>query len=159
MVDGWSPWSRVLAVDAKMHVSNVIPEHTLWRQVGDGRDTKFWDDCWFGGQPLAMKFPRLAALALLQDGSVADYWDGVGWSWGWRRPLTGRSLDMFLEMERQVREVRCNDLKDKWMWKIGVDGNFRVGETRRWLEDRILPVGDVASRWCGSVPRKVNILV
>ncbi|KAL4587420.1 hypothetical protein LXL04_000290 [Taraxacum kok-saghyz] len=95
----------------------------------------------------------------MPDGTVADHWDGDGWRWGWHRTLTGRSLDMFLEMERQLGEVRCNDLQDKWLWKIGVDGNFTAGETRRWIEDRVLPVGDVALRWCGSVPRKVNILV
>ncbi|KAL4559868.1 hypothetical protein LXL04_032014 [Taraxacum kok-saghyz] len=159
VVDGWSPWSRVLAVDAKMHVSDIIPEHTLWRQVGDGRDTLFWDDCWIGGQPLSVRFPRLVALALKRDGSVADYWGGIGWRWGWRRPLTGRSLDMFVEMESQLCEIRCNDFKDKWKWRLGVDGSFTVGETRRWIEDRILPVGEVQSRWCGNVPRKVNILV
>ncbi|KAL4563757.1 hypothetical protein LXL04_027802 [Taraxacum kok-saghyz] len=159
VVDGCSPWSRVVAVAAKMHATEVIKEDTLLRKVGNGRDTKFWDDCWIGGQPLAAKCPRLAALAKHRGGKVAEYWDGNSWKWEWQRPLTGRNLSMFHELIGLLGEFRCNDGGDRWWWNIGKDERFTVWETRRWIDERVLPVGVVASRWCRYVPRKVNICI
>lgn len=41
-------------------------------------------------------------------------------------------------MLTRLQEVVLLDQHDKWWWDIGIDGNFIVSETRRWvLMDRI----------------------
>ncbi|GJZ10861.1 RNA-directed DNA polymerase, eukaryota, partial [Tanacetum coccineum] len=52
----------------------------LWVQVvkaihgeqGDGHNTQFWNDAWIEDQPLKSKFPRLFALEMEKDVSVAN---------------------------------------------------------------------------------------
>ena len=90
---------------------------------------------------------------------MADNWDVDGWKWSWQRPLAGRTLSSFKEMLRFLGEFRCSETADQWMWKIGSDGNFTAGETRRWIDDTVLPLGSVQSRWCVFVPHKVNIFI
>ncbi|KAL4567223.1 hypothetical protein LXL04_022799 [Taraxacum kok-saghyz] len=105
---GGSPWSRILAAADKLHRVEVVPRSTLRRRIGDGADTRFWEDCWVGG--------------MLED-------------------------------------VRCTDSRDTWSWDISQDGVFTVAETKRWIDDLVLPVGTVQIRWCPLVPRKVNIFI
>ena len=156
---GTSPWSRVIAAVSKLDVTNVVYENTLMRQVGNGRDTRFWEDCWIGDRPLAKVYPRLAALEVHRNCMVADRWRVDGWMWEWQRPLVGRNLSTFENMVRLLADFRCGETRDGWMWKIGPDGGFTVGETRRWIDDMVLLVGVIKTRWCDLVPRKVNIFI
>nr|GEV90198.1 RNA-directed DNA polymerase, eukaryota, reverse transcriptase zinc-binding domain protein [Tanacetum cinerariifolium] len=41
------------------------------KRIGNGIDTSFWYDSWIGDTPLRVKFPRLFALELDKDSSVA----------------------------------------------------------------------------------------
>ena len=66
---------------------------------------------------------------------------------------------IFKELRSLLDQVRCTDKGDTWVWDISQDGGFMVAETRRWIDDRVLPVGMVKTRWCALVPRKVNIFV
>ncbi|KAL4556315.1 hypothetical protein LXL04_038962 [Taraxacum kok-saghyz] len=84
---GDSPWSRLLAADAKLHTTGVVPTDAWKRCVGNGRETRFWDDCWIGNRPLRMVFPRLVALDVDPTCMVADRWFDGGWRWQWQRPL------------------------------------------------------------------------
>ena len=71
----------------------------------------------------------------------------------------GRTLSSLYEMCRLLGEVRCSDNPDAWKWGIGTNGDFSVAETRRWIDDIVLPVGVRKTRWCDLVPRKVNIFI
>ena len=53
----------------------------------------------------------------------------------------------------------CTLSSDTWVWDLSSDGGFSVAETRRWIDDRVLPVGTLKTRWCILVPRKVNIFI
>jgi hypothetical protein len=35
--------------------------------LGDGKKTRFWEDCWLGNRPLCQKFPRLYYLTFSQN--------------------------------------------------------------------------------------------
>ncbi|GKA55171.1 RNA-directed DNA polymerase, eukaryota [Tanacetum coccineum] len=41
------------------------------KRIGNGDDSRFWFDCWIGDVPLRVKFPRLFALDLNKEASVA----------------------------------------------------------------------------------------
>ncbi|KAL4561476.1 hypothetical protein LXL04_033642 [Taraxacum kok-saghyz] len=52
-----------------------------------------------------------------------------------------------------------SDQVDRWVWDLSEDGEFSVAETRRWIDNIVLPTGLLPTRCCGLVPRKVNIFV
>ena len=159
-VPGESPWARVLDVGVKLHSSGVIPEDTWKRCVGNGRETRFWDDCWVGHRPLRMVFPRLVILDANQNCLVADRWVDGAWRWQWQRSiLGGRTLASLQDLMILLGDVCLTDCRDGWKWEIASDGVFSVAETRRWIDDHILPEGVISTRWCKVVPRKVNIFI
>nr|GFD30607.1 RNA-directed DNA polymerase, eukaryota, reverse transcriptase zinc-binding domain protein [Tanacetum cinerariifolium] len=41
------------------------------KRIGNDDDSRFWFDCWIGDVPLRVKFPRLFALDLNKEASVA----------------------------------------------------------------------------------------
>ncbi|KAL4565506.1 hypothetical protein LXL04_029604 [Taraxacum kok-saghyz] len=127
--------------------------------MGNGRDTFFWEDCWIGDRPLAAVFPRLAALERNRSCTVADRRGVDGWTWEWQRPLEGRSRTRYDEMMHVLADFCCTEASDGWRWMLGTDDGFTVRETRRWIDDRVLPVGLIQTRWCDLVPRKVNIFI
>ncbi|KAL4572915.1 hypothetical protein LXL04_019703 [Taraxacum kok-saghyz] len=133
---GGSPWSRILAATAKLHRVEVVPRLKLRRRIGDGRNTRD-SDC-----------------------RVADKWDGQRWSSSWQRELVrGRTVDDFVVLQWMLEDVHCTDSRDTWSWDISPDGIFTVADTRRWIDDLVIPVGAVQTRWCSLVPRKVNIFI
>ncbi|KAL4592856.1 hypothetical protein LXL04_005863 [Taraxacum kok-saghyz] len=159
-VPGESPWARVLDVGVKLHSSGVIPEDTWKRCVGNGRETRFWDDCWVGHRPLRMVFPRLGILDANQNCLVADRWVDGAWRWQWQRSiLGGRTFASLQDLMLLLGDVRLTDCRDGWKWEIASDGVFSVAETRRWIDDHILPEGVISTRWCKVVPRKMNIFI
>ncbi|KAL4581185.1 hypothetical protein LXL04_017395 [Taraxacum kok-saghyz] len=157
---GGSPWLRILAAVHKLHRVNVVPKSTMRRKIGNGEDTCSWEDCWLGDTPLANRFPRLFALEGDSRCRVADKWNGRGWTWQWQRQLEGgRTYAEFQAMLELLENVRCSQDRDFWVWNINLDGVFTVAETRRWIDDLVLPVGHLKTRWCALVPRKVNIFI
>ena len=127
--------------------------------MGNGRDTLFWEVCWIGDRPLAARFPRLVALERNRNCMVADRWSVDGWTWEWQRPIVGRSRSSLDDLLLVLADFRCGEASDGWRWKIGSDGVYTVGETRRWIDDIVLPVAAIKTRWCTGVPRKVSIFV
>nr|GEV29813.1 RNA-directed DNA polymerase, eukaryota [Tanacetum cinerariifolium] len=58
-----------------------------------------------------------------------------------------------------VTNVTLTDNLDSWFWQIGNDGIYTVGDTRRHIDDHILPSIDVPTIWNKSLPRKVNVFM
>ena len=91
---------------------------------------------------------------------MADRWDGHRWVWQWQRRLAGGRTGAELQALRElVENVACSQSQDSWVWGINSDGLFSVAETRRWIDDLVLPVGQLKTRWSVTVPHKVNIFI
>ncbi|KAL4591726.1 hypothetical protein LXL04_004697 [Taraxacum kok-saghyz] len=157
---GDSPWERVIAAVNKLDLKGVLSKNTLRRQVGDGRSISFWLDTWVGDQSLASRFPRLAALERDIHCKVADRWSLEGWRWQWVRDINGGiSYAHLAELMAILRNVSCVDKRDGWVWDIANDGSFSVAGTRYWIDERVLLVSNLETRWCVIAPRKVNIFI
>ena len=159
-VNGESPWDRILRMCSKLDDTGVVTKEVLSRQVGDGRDTRFWLDCWIGEMPLCKKFPRLAALEVDIGCMVADRWSPEGWSWQWRRQFEGGvSHSQLACLVNMLHSFSCSDHKDVWRWNIDEDGEFSVGGTRRLIDSKVLLGSLTKTRWNNWVPSKVNIFI
>ena len=45
--------------------------------VGDGNDTRFWDDTWLGDTPLALQYPTLYRIVQRRDALVATIMQSI----------------------------------------------------------------------------------
>ncbi|KAL4590821.1 hypothetical protein LXL04_003764 [Taraxacum kok-saghyz] len=87
---------------------------------------------------------------------VADRWGLEGWTWRWKRQMMeGRTRSSFMLLSSMLEEVRLSDKVDRWRWNIGTTGDFSVADTRRRIDETVLPNGVLKTRWCSLVPRKV----
>lgn len=65
-------------------------EGAVFKTVGNGNNTKFWNDVWVGNQSLCARFPRLFLLSEQQNSSVREMGyvqDGWRWDLKWRKGL------------------------------------------------------------------------
>lgn len=54
-----------------------------------------------------------------------------------------------------------NNCRDRWRWSLGEDGEFKVKELSRRIEEKLLlsDSGSQETLWNKLVPKKVNIFV
>nr|GFB30842.1 RNA-directed DNA polymerase, eukaryota, reverse transcriptase zinc-binding domain protein [Tanacetum cinerariifolium] len=98
------------------------------KRIGNGRDTCFWYDKWLGDKPLKDLFPRLFALELNKEVTVADKVQGVVSS-SFRRPVrAGPEYQHLTDLNSLMESVSLSHSCDKWICDLSGDGEFRVKE-------------------------------
>ncbi|GKB67722.1 RNA-directed DNA polymerase, eukaryota, reverse transcriptase zinc-binding domain protein [Tanacetum coccineum] len=153
-------WAAIIGSINTLHSNGILPKETLRHRVGNGTQIKFWKDSWIGEEPLNIHYNRLFMLDLHEDCYIHDRWSPNGWIWNWSRPVeNGRIGTIFSSMLAELQNVTLTDNLDSWFWQIGKDGVYTVGDTRRHIDDHILPSIDVPTIWNKSLPRKVNVFM
>ncbi|PWA50720.1 hypothetical protein CTI12_AA470350 [Artemisia annua] len=98
------------------------------KRVGNGKDTRFWHDRWFGDKPLSVNFPRLFALELNKDVSVAVKMDTLV-NHSFRRSVRdGLEQQLLVELSTLLESVSLSNSQDRWICDLTGDGVFRVKE-------------------------------
>ncbi|GKA47977.1 RNA-directed DNA polymerase, eukaryota, reverse transcriptase zinc-binding domain protein [Tanacetum coccineum] len=129
------------------------------RKVGDGESSLFWDDTWLGEATLKMQYPRLYALELYKDISVADKMRHPNLYLSFRRQPRGvAEQEQFRDLSSRITDVIIPQIKDRWVWSLDGSGEFSVKSVRNFIDDSILPKCDAPTRWVKLVPIKLNIL-
>ena len=94
--------------------------------MGNGLNTRFWEDLWIGNSPFSIRFARLYNLACKPGITVAkvfsDGWGGVRF----RRTLSGETDEMWKEIQLTCRDVSLSDNRDKCSWLLSSSGKFSV---------------------------------
>ncbi|GKC94156.1 RNA-directed DNA polymerase, eukaryota [Tanacetum coccineum] len=129
------------------------------KRIGNGIDTSFWYDCWIDDLALHIKFPRLFALELDKDISVAEKMNSQVTQSFRREPRGGIELQQLTDLATLLDSLILNNSKDRWYCDLSGDGEFRVKELRNFIDDKYLPSHTEATRWVKLVPIKVNIFV
>ncbi|GJZ03371.1 RNA-directed DNA polymerase, eukaryota [Tanacetum coccineum] len=84
------------------------------KRLGDGHGTRFWIDVWTSDMPLCVKFPRLFALELDKDASVASKMAGP-LDFSFRRSVRdGSEQQQMLELVSIVDTVSLSPSHDRW---------------------------------------------
>ena len=52
----------------------LLKEHSV-REVGNGKQIRFWEDIWCGLEPLCRTFLTLSSLSVSKGAVAADFWD------------------------------------------------------------------------------------
>ena len=96
------------------------------KNIGDGLNTRFWEDLWIGDTPLKLKFARLYSLTFRAGFAVAkvlkDDWVNVRF----RRTLYGETLDQCNELKCLCMHVQLSDKKDRCKWILPKSCVFTV---------------------------------
>ncbi|GKA35003.1 hypothetical protein Tco_0721432 [Tanacetum coccineum] len=111
-------WSKVIS---------VIYGSSIGKELGYGQNTKFWRDV--GTDiPFRLLFPRLFALEVDKEASVASKMDHPRW------------------------------LILSWFCDLNGDGVFRVRDVRISIDDLLLPSSGRPTRWVKFIPIKIQYL-
>ncbi|GJZ71757.1 reverse transcriptase domain, reverse transcriptase zinc-binding domain protein [Tanacetum coccineum] len=132
----------------------------------DGCNIKFWLDRWVDDRRLCDRFSRLFHQDRAKEGSVKDKGKWVNeswiWEWDWVRTIRVRVCkeleDLVSVLQNVVVSYNC---RDRWKWTLCEDGEFKVKDLSRLIEETILHVesGTQETLWNKLVPRKVNIFI
>ncbi|GKE30007.1 RNA-directed DNA polymerase, eukaryota, reverse transcriptase zinc-binding domain protein [Tanacetum coccineum] len=129
------------------------------RKVGDGSSISFWDDDWCGDRPLKLQFPRVYALDDVKSCTVVERLRLLDWFSVFRRPPRGGDeILQYTALRACTSQVTLSSQKkDGWIWSHGGSDGFSVASARGSIDDVILDVDYVATRWNRLVPAKVNV--
>nr|GEX74792.1 RNA-directed DNA polymerase, eukaryota [Tanacetum cinerariifolium] len=96
-------------------------------KVGNGSSTSFWVDKWCIEGVLKDRFPRMYALELDKNVTVAD------------------------------KLSQLAPINDRWIWELENTGDFTVASARKAIDDKFLPSVLCKTIWNKFVPRKINV--
>ncbi|KAJ9564748.1 hypothetical protein OSB04_000714 [Centaurea solstitialis] len=161
---GNSVWSYIVRVGREIDGLGVQFSTSIGKEVGNGEDTKFWEDVWLEGGCLKNKFGRLYQLEVNKRALIADrgtfIGDGWNWVWGWRRDPRGREVGELEELQSFIRGVHpSRGRADRLVWRLDPLNGFSVKALRGLVEEargRRSGVGDHTT-WLNAVSKKVCI--
>ncbi|XP_071718797.1 uncharacterized protein [Rutidosis leptorrhynchoides] len=128
-------------------------------EVGDGRNTRFWHDCWCGESALSCRFNHLFHLDVNKDDSLADKWVDGKWQWIWSRLLGSRHNQLLIHLQEEISFCHFSDRPDSWTFTLNEDGVYTVKAVRDLIDRKLLPSSNIKTDWFKFVPRKVNIFL
>ncbi|GJU02311.1 hypothetical protein Tco_1112649 [Tanacetum coccineum] len=85
------------------------------KRVGNGNDTRFWLDRWIGDKPLSVNFPRLFALELNKDVSVAVKMDTSVYHSFRRSVRDGLEQQLMVDLYTVLEAVSLSNSQDRWI--------------------------------------------
>nr|GEY74757.1 RNA-directed DNA polymerase, eukaryota [Tanacetum cinerariifolium] len=139
----WAAWAKVLSSK---------------KNGGDGLNTRFLFDTWIFDLPLNVWFPRLFALELDNDISVAAKWSAPSFDASFRRHVRdGVERNQWSAFLHMLGTITLSSSPDRYFCDLNGDGAYRVKDIRSELDDLFLPSSAVATRWVSLVHIKVNI--
>ncbi|GJR00111.1 RNA-directed DNA polymerase, eukaryota [Tanacetum coccineum] len=126
-------------------------------RVGNGLRTQFWNEVWIGDTQLRVMFPRIYALEINKDCTVADKLQFSVTS-SLRRSVRGgvKSSQLAL-LQTYIKGTLLFNMEDRWVWDLNGEGVFRVKDVRILLDECFLPKAPTATRWVKYVPIKINV--
>ncbi|GKC88619.1 RNA-directed DNA polymerase, eukaryota, reverse transcriptase zinc-binding domain protein [Tanacetum coccineum] len=102
-------------------------------EIGNGADSRFWEDTWCGEQPLKAMFPRIYLLDTDKSCSIASRVRLLDWSSVLRRNPRGGSRDP--------------------------SSGFSVASVRSLVDSHMLDTVNDSTRWNKNIPIKVNVFL
>ncbi|GKE23199.1 RNA-directed DNA polymerase, eukaryota [Tanacetum coccineum] len=127
------------------------------KRIGDGNDTRFWYDIWIGDKSLQELFPRLFALELDKEISVAGKMKAVLDHSFRRHVRDGSKNQQLVNLYSLLESVSLSQSHDRWFCDLTGDGEFCVKEVRNFLDNLFLPSHLESTGWVKYIPIKVNV--
>nr|GFA79244.1 RNA-directed DNA polymerase, eukaryota, reverse transcriptase zinc-binding domain protein [Tanacetum cinerariifolium] len=144
-------WRGFAIISLRVVIPMIAKLHGL-------RGRRFWFDTWILDLTLNVRFPRLFALELDKDISVAAKWSAPSFDASFRRQVRdGVERNQWSALLHMLGTITLSSSPDRYFCDLNGDGAYRVKDIRSELDDLFLPSSAVATRWVNLVPIKVNI--
>jgi hypothetical protein len=95
-------------------------------KVGNGANTRFWEDTWLGDKPLSMQYPSLYGIVQRKQVTVATVLGHNSLNIAFRRNLTGDKWTQWLNLVSRLMEVQLSSDQDFFRWNLTASGEFSV---------------------------------
>ncbi|GJS54676.1 RNA-directed DNA polymerase, eukaryota [Tanacetum coccineum] len=126
-------------------------------RVGNGLRTQFWNEVWIGDTQLRVMFPRIYALEINKDCTMADKLQFSVTSSLRRSVRGGVESSQLALLQMYIEGTLLSNMEDRWVWDLNGEGVFRVKDVRILLDECFLPKAPTATRWVKYVPIKINV--
>ena len=94
--------------------------------VGNGLQTRFWEDSWLGSKPLAIQYPTLFNIVQCKNVTVAHVLGHSPLNIEFRRTLTGDKWTSWLKLVERLMSVTLSNDDDLFQWKLTTTKKFTV---------------------------------
>ncbi|XP_071689048.1 uncharacterized protein [Rutidosis leptorrhynchoides] len=163
-----STWSVIAKKGFEIDAYGLEFSSSFKRVIGNGGNTRFWENVWLMDKPLKEVFKRLVRFDVNVHATVSDRvnWDGSGVTstWSWQREIYERTKDELDELEQLISAVvMVPEKDDSWNWKLCGSGGCFVWRSRRGrlpvlveLDKRGVDLHSVLCPLCGEVVETVK---
>ncbi|RVW35114.1 putative ribonuclease H protein [Vitis vinifera] len=133
--------------------------------VGNGDRIRFWDDLWWGEQPLGVQYPRLLRVVTDKNApisSILGYTRPFSWNFTFRRNLSDSEIeDLEGLMQSFDRLHISSSVPDKRSWSLSPSGLFTVKSFFLALSQysESPPIFPTKFVWNAQIPFKVKSFV
>ncbi|QHO17517.1 Putative ribonuclease H protein [Arachis hypogaea] len=161
------PWRDICQLNIKEPRIRDKMVSGLAMEIGNGMQTRFWEDNWIQGGVLKGSYPRLYSISSQQGLLIGDcgFWDGLDWIWNfqWRRELFQWELELVNQLHERLRPVRLSSgREDSVVWKFDNKGVFSTRSViqaiqAETLSAEITSYSFTSSVWKGFVPPRIEL--
>ena len=94
--------------------------------VSNGRQTRFWEDTWFGNKPLAVQYPSLFNIVRHKNVLVAHVLSNKPLNIKYWRTLNDNKWLSWLRLVERLMHVTLSNVDDRFKWNLTTNGVFTV---------------------------------
>ncbi|KAJ9556808.1 hypothetical protein OSB04_011422 [Centaurea solstitialis] len=155
-------WGKIATLQCDLNSCNNHLNSLFTRHFENGANIRFWTDIWDGSKSLAERFPRIAALDVDRNCTIADRIssseNGVQFNGRWIRPIReGREKSEVAEIGNLCRKLPVLDVGEGWVWGLTADGSFSSASLREAIDDMSFHRCGPLVNWNNTIPIKVRI--
>ncbi|GJU75640.1 putative RNA-directed DNA polymerase, eukaryota, reverse transcriptase zinc-binding domain protein [Tanacetum coccineum] len=148
-------WRWIVDSSSFLHLKNIIPLNSFRFKAGCGTCIRFWKDIWIGDSLLNIHNNRLYRLELDKDCLIIDRIENGQWSWNWSKNDLGVcNTAYFRDLLIEISRVDISMVGDICIWSLAKDDIFSVKESRRVIDDKIIPSLATSTSWDKTLPVK-----
>ena len=134
MVRGWDSntlvkWSHRCPWKAIAQVFQEFSKFTRF-VIGDGEKIRFWEDLWWGDQPLGVRYPRLLRVVTNKNTLISSILDSTlpfSWNFNFHRNLSDFEIEDLEGLMRSLDHLHLSHLVlDMRSWSLSPSGLFAV---------------------------------
>ena len=98
--------------------------------VGDGNRIRFWEDLWWGDQPLGVQYPRLLSVVTDKNTPISSILGSTcpfSWNFNFRRNLSDSEIEDLEGLMRSLDRLHISpSVPDMRSWSLSPSGLFTV---------------------------------
>ncbi|GJZ65074.1 RNA-directed DNA polymerase, eukaryota [Tanacetum coccineum] len=152
-------WTNIINEIKVLAKKGINLLNFMHMKLGNGHSTIFWEDGWCESGRLKDRFPRAYALENCKRITVGNKLAHHSLTYSFRRePRGGVEKSQVEELVAMVQSVNLTHSQDRWTWLLNKSGEYTVASSRNLIDSRLLPKGELKTRWIRYVPIKVNTL-